>query len=156
MAIGLVPHYSVVFPIEGLSNTEFLVIIKEAAGKLEWKITQSDLTGMIAYTKFRRRSINEKIQITVLDGLVTLKSESLGGQFFDMGRNKRNTEDFITCYDELRSSMTTEELGIKTGELHGKLSHGNESSLEEASVTISADKKTKGILSILIPVKGYY
>ncbi len=156
MAIGLVPHYSVVFSLEEVTNAEFLAIIREVANKLDWKASHSDLTGMVAYTKFRKRSINEKIQITVLDGLVTLKSESLGGQFFDMGRNKRNVEDFIACYDELRSSVTAEELRIKTEEINEKLISGNGHSLGETSVTINSDEKTKGLLSILIPVKGYY
>jgi rhomboid protease GluP len=156
MAIGLVPHYSVLFPIEGLTNVEFLVIIREAAIKLDWKVTQSDLTGLIAYTKFRKRSINEKIQITVLDGLVTLKSESLGGQFFDMGRNKNNTEEFIICYDDLRSSISAEELKVKTDEVNKDLTSDNAPAFTDNGVTINAGEKTRGLLSILIPVKGYY
>ncbi len=154
MAIGLIPHYSIVFPLDGISNSEFLVILREVAAKLDWKVSQIDLTGMVAYTKFRRRSINEKVQIDVLEGLVTLKSESLGGQFFDMGRNKRNTEEFIACYDEVRSSMTTEELMKKKVDLQEDLSAGKE--LTSTVNIINADKKTTGFLSILVPVKGYY
>ncbi len=156
MAIGLVPHYSVVFPLEELTNEEFLIVIKEVADKLDWKVTKSDLTGMIAYTKFRKRSVNEKVQIYIEGSLVTLKSESLGGQFFDMGRNKRNINEFITCYDEIRSSITADELRLKTAELQEKLTSVSEAAHEENSMTINADEKTKGILSIFLPVKGYY
>ncbi len=156
MAIGLIPHYSVVFPLEELTNEEFLIIIREVAEKLDWKVTKSDITGMIAYTKFRKRSINERIQINIEGGLITLKSESLGGQFFDFGRNKRNTEKFIACYDELRSSITADELRVKTGEIQEELNSVDKSAPEDDSITVNADEKTKGILSILIPVKGYY
>ena len=82
MAIGLVPHYSVVFPIEGLTDTGFLVIIRETALKLEWKVAHIDLAGLTAYTKFRRGSNNEKVQISVSDGIVTLKSERPCGTVF--------------------------------------------------------------------------
>jgi rhomboid protease GluP len=156
MAIGLIPHYSVVFTLEELTNEEFLIIIREVAEKLDWKVTKSDLTGMIAYTKFRKRSVNEKIQINIEEKLITLKSESLEGQFFDFGRNKRNTEKFIACYDELRTSISADELKVKTGELQEELSSADEPALAENSITIHADEKTKGILSLLIPVKGYY
>jgi rhomboid protease GluP len=125
MAIGLIPHYSVVFALEELTNEEFLIVIRQVADKLDWKVTKSDLTGMIAYTKFRKRSVNEKVQINIEDRLITLKSESLGGQFFDFGRNKRNTEKFIACYDELRSSITADELRVKTGELQEELNSAN-------------------------------
>jgi rhomboid protease GluP len=156
MAIGLVPHYSVVFPIEGLTSTEFLVIIREAAKKLDWDVPQSGLNGLIAYTKFRKRSINEKIQLSVEEGLVTLKSESLGGQFFDLGRNKRNIQEFLACYDELRSSVTAEELRGKAEEIKENQTPGFETGAPDNTIGINADEKTKGILSIFIPVKGYY
>jgi hypothetical protein len=58
MAIGLVPHSSVVFPIEGLTNSEFLVVVKEAAEKLGWEIPHCDLNGLVAYTKFKRNSVD--------------------------------------------------------------------------------------------------
>jgi rhomboid protease GluP len=155
MAIGLVPHYSVGFPVEGLTSTEFLVVIREAAKRLDWDVSRSDLNGLTAYTRFRRGSLNEKIELTVAEGLVTLKSESQGGQFFDMGRNKRNIEAFIACYDDLRSSLTPEELKSEVQGLSadrpsnpGDIVSGDENSLK-------ADKNTKGIFSILIPVKGY-
>jgi rhomboid protease GluP len=156
MAVGLIPHYSVVFPMEGFANAEFLVLIKEVSRKLDWDIQQSDLKGLVAYTRFRRRSINEKIQLTVEESLVTLKSESLGGQFFDMGRNKRNIEEFITCYDDLRSSITAEELRIKAAEISETQTPGIETGITENNNSVDAGEKTTGILSIFIPVKGYY
>ncbi len=156
MAIGLVPHYSVVFPIEGLTGAEFLVIIREVAKKLEWEVPHSDLNGLVAYTKFRRRSINEKIQLSVEEGLVTLKSETQGGQIFDMGRNKRNVNAFISCYDETRSSFSAEELKIKADQITS-LQEQNAANPEAGlQSSLAVGEQSKGMLSMFIPVKGYF
>ena len=85
-----------------------------------------------------------------------LKVKGLVGQFFDRGRNKRNTEEFVACYDEIRSSMTKEELQAKSEELNANLNSFGQTSLVQDSLTINADEKTKGIWSILVPVKGYF
>ena len=156
MAIGLVPHYSVVFPIEGLTSAEFLVIIREVAKKLEWEVPHSDLNGLVAYTKFKRNSINEKIQLRVEEGLVTLRSETQGGQIFDMGRNKRNVNAFITCYDEMRNTFSAEELKVKADEIINlqEQQAANPDAGFQSGVAIG--EKSKGMLSILIPVKGFF
>ncbi len=156
MAVGLVPHYTVEFPIEGLTNAEFLVIIREVARTLDWNVPHSELGGLVAYTKIKRRSKNEKILLTVYEGIVTLKSESLGGQFFDQGKNKKNIDDFITCYDGLRSSIAPEELKIKADEVLQNQAMAAESGIASHSGSMLANENTKGILSIFIPVRGYF
>lgn len=153
MAIGLVPHYSVVFPVEGFSKEQFLALVDEVSKKLEWDVPYKSQDGFIAYTKFRRRSINEKIYLNVDNGLVTLKSESLGGQFIDWGRNKKNIDEFISNYDDLRSGFTPEQLDLKFTELsQNQILNENITGSENG---FQSTEKTKGILSIFLPVKGY-
>jgi rhomboid protease GluP len=156
MAVGLVPHYAVEFPIEGLTNAEFLVIIREVARTLDWNVPHSELDGLVAYTKIKRRSTNEKILLTVYEGIVTLKSETLGGQFFDQGKNKKNIDDFITCYDGLRSSIAPEELKTKADEITENQIEGEGVGMGEHASSILANEKTGGIWSIFIPVRGYF
>jgi rhomboid protease GluP len=156
MAVGLVPHYAVEFPIEGMTNAEFLVIIREVAKTLDWDVPHSELGEMVAYTKLIRRSSKEKILLTVHEGIVTLKSESLGGQFFDRGKNKKNIDDFITCYDGLRSSISPEELKSKAEEITDYLKLADGSGMAGHASSILANDKTGGVLSIFIPVRGYF
>src|SRR6185437_12710850 len=155
MAIGLIPHYSVSFPVEGLTTEQFLALAARAAKNLNWELSDSGSDGFLAYTAFRKRSVNEKIQLHVDGGLVSLKSESTGGQFVDWGRNKRNIDAFILNYDYTRSSLTPEELTALAAEFsHNPTLLESEAALNERS--LAAMQKSKGIISLLIPVKGYF
>lgn len=151
MAFGIPPNYSVEFPVEGLTTGQFLMIVQDAAKKLEWDVS-SRQNGFVAYTKFRR-SRNETIFLHVESGLVSVRSESMSGQFIDWGRNKKNIDDFIRCYDELRASISPEELNSMTSEFdsHVITHEGAESNQHQVNTT----EKSKGILSLFLPVKGY-
>lgn len=153
MAIGLVPHYSVMFPVEGLTQEQFLALVNEAAGKLDWNIPNWRKDGFIAYTKFRKRSINEKIHLDVEGGLVTMKSESLSGQFVDWGRNKKNLDEFLTVYDQLKTVFTPDQLDVKFQELSQHFIQ-DENGIQGGR-NFETTEKSKGILSIFLPVKGY-
>ncbi|HEY4155221.1 MAG TPA: rhomboid family intramembrane serine protease [Puia sp.] len=151
MAIGLIPRYSVVFPVEGMTTNQFLMLASRAAKKLNWEISFTGNDGFVAYTPFRKRSLNEKIQLKIDAGLVNLQSESTGGQFIDWGWNKRNIDAFILNYDELRSSVTAEELNAVPGESP----QAQENENGPAGVSIESTQNSKGFFSLLIPVKGY-
>ena len=155
MAIGLVPHYSVVFPLEGLTTEQFIIIVIDTAKKLNWNIASNGQKEVVAYTKFRRTSKNEKISLHVEDGIVTLKSESQGGEFIDWGRNKKNVDNFILSYDEIRNSLTPEELNAKETEYNNLFNTGHEET-HHSGVNLETTEKSKGILSLFIPVKGYF
>jgi len=153
MAIGIVPHYSVVFPLEGLTAEQFKIIVIDVVKKLGWNIGNIGHKSFIAYTKFRRTSRNEKISLQVDDGLVSLKSESQGGEFIDWGRNKRNVDDFISSYDEIRNSLSLDELNAKETEYSGLLNTGEEEILPAGA---NLETQSKGIFSLFIPVRGYF
>jgi rhomboid protease GluP len=154
MAVGLIPHYTVLFSIEGLTKEQFLSLTIEAAEKLEWKISSFNENGFVAFTKFRKRSIHEKIRLIIEDNLVTLQSETQGGQIVDWGRNKKNTENFISAYDQLRTSLSPDELELKVRELNQKLNSGLEENASHGS--LGTTENSKGFLSLFVPVKGYF
>ena len=155
MAVGLIPHYSVSFPLEGLSRDQFIPLIFEVAQKLGWNVQQNSVDSFVAYTKYRKRSLNEKIQFTIDVDLVSMKSESAGGQFIDWGRNKRNVEQFVSGYDELKSLFSREELNTKYYELN-KAGNFGKFSNEIGNGAVNSSEQTKGVLSLIIPVNGYY
>ena len=155
MAIGLIPHYAVEFPIEGLTTEQFLVLASRIAKNQNWELSPVGSNGFVGYTALRRGSVNEKIHLKADNGFASLKSESTGGQFIDWGRNKRNIDGFILNYDYTRSSLTPEELTALAAEFsHNPTLLESEAALNERS--LAAMQKSKGILSLLIPVKGYF
>ncbi len=155
MAIGLVPHYSVVFPLEGLTTEQFTIVAIDSAKKLNWDIINSGKNSLVAYTKFRRTSRNEKIHLSIGDGIITMKSESQGGEFIDWGRNKKNIDDFILSYDEIRNSLTPEELNAKATEYNNQFNNEQEEALQSPA-NFETTNKSKGIFSLFIPVEGYF
>ena len=153
MAFGLTPSYSIVFPIEGYTQEEFLVLAHETLQKLNWNISLSAKDGLEALTPFRRGARNERIRLQIEEGVVTLKSESLGSEMIDWGRNKRNTTNFVSTYDEVRSA-------IKPEELHEKLLRFNESSdnASDPGLNILSGREDAGksFFALFIPVKDYF
>ncbi len=153
MSIGRVPRYSVFFPIEGLTNQQFLFLIDEAARKLNWEVSNITVNGFVAYTKFRKGSLNEKITLNIEGNLVTMKSESMGGQFIDWGRNRRNIDELLSNYEDLRASVTPEEMKIKTESFTQNQLTDQEVNQQDS---IEAPGEEKGVFSVLVPTKGYY
>jgi rhomboid protease GluP len=151
MAFGIPPQYSVEFPLEGLTTDQFLMIVQDVTKKLDWDVSPRQ-GGFVAYTKFRR-SRNETIILHVEGGLVSVMSESMSGQFIDLGRNKKNIDEFIHGYDELRASISTEELTARTSEFISKNIAPDETGSNQHPVDTT--EKSKGILSLFLPVKGY-
>jgi len=155
MATGLIPHYSVSFPLEGVTKNQFIALIFEVAKKLNWQVKTNGQDGFIAFTQFRRNARSEKILFRIENDLVDMKSESMGGQFVDWGRNKRNISSFISGYDELRASLSPEELEIQYEELDKTLGL-DENKHQLPSGMVDSSEQTKGFLSLFIPVKGYF
>jgi rhomboid protease GluP len=154
MATGLIPHYAVTFDLEGLTREQFLVLAARVAGELSWELSDRGSDGFVAYTAFSKRSFNERIRLHVDGGLVTLTSESQGGQFIDWGRNKRNVEAFISHYDGLRSVLKPEELIAGPGELDPAHTINQDRDLPGSSGT-EVSPGTKGFLSLFLPTRGY-
>ena len=110
--------------------------------------------ALLPLRKFRNGSRNEKIHLNLDDGLASIRSESTGGQIIDWGRNKRNIDDFKLGFYDLKISFTPEKLTTRYEEDYHDLS------LDENSISLDSiivpTQKTKGILSIFIPVRGYF
>jgi hypothetical protein len=54
MAIGLIPHYAVEFPIEGLTTEQFLVLASRIAKNQNWELSPVGSNGFVGYTALRR------------------------------------------------------------------------------------------------------
>ena len=109
MAFGLTPRHIQDFPIENLTSEKFLIIANEATKKLDWNVGYTSETGFIAYTKFSMSSWSEEIKVKIDGSVANLKSEYTGSQMVDWGRNKENIKNFISSFNELKNTYTSEE-----------------------------------------------
>jgi len=154
MAVGFTPKHIEDFSPDGINPEQFLVIALETANKLDWKIGSISDRGFIAHTNNGMLSWNAEIKITIENGSAILKSSSIGGEMMDWGKNKKNIKEFISTFEELKSSFTDEELAFKYQELKTQFV-----SPEVDALKIQTDTTTEqgnGFFSIFKPTKGYF
>src|SRR6187200_1349700 len=129
MAVGLSPKFSSTIGLDDLSKEHFLVVALEAAKQLGWNIGYKSENGFVAYTKFSMSSYSEEVKLTIDNGLVTIKSECTGSQLVDWGKNKKNVENFIDTFNELKSTTPIDSLDSKYEEIKPELVTNEEDEL---------------------------
>lgn len=152
MAFGLSPKHIQDLPLDNLTAEQFLTLTMEAAKKLGWNIGQTTETGFVAFTGFSMSSWSEEVKVKIDGSNATLKSECTGSQMVDWGKNKKNIENLITTFRELKASYSSEELILKYEELKPKLTE------EQGHLSQSTPTKEgiSGVFGFFKPVPGYF
>ncbi len=156
MASGYAAKHAVELPLAQIKISEehFLVLALEAARKLNWEIGPINASGFVAFTKFSiASSSTEEVLVSIDNGFANLRSESTGGRLVDWSKNKKNINQLLATFDQLRETDNTEELSAKYEELSKSFS--SQDSL--AAFQPNTSKKTAlGLFSIFIPRKGFF
>lgn len=152
MAVGLTPSYNENIQVENFTQNEFLIILIEAAKKVGWEISYQSINGIIAYTNQGMFSWNAEIKIVIENNIANIRSASTSNDMFDWGKNKRNVENFITTFNDLKSQFNSEELTVKIIEIENHLVSENEDILKLPTAT----EKMSSFFSIFRPVEGYF
>lgn len=111
--MALKPSYNDKLHLPGLSNTEILILALEASQKLEWNIREVTPEGVRFEVPFNMYSHGEVITFTIekeSDGEVSVRSQSSSVQFVDYGKNRKNIQKLREAMEEIRTSLTLEEL----------------------------------------------
>jgi len=154
MAFGFSPKHIQDLSLDELTPEHFLTVAIEVARKLGWDIGYVSATGFTAYTKFSMSSYGEEITINVDEKTANLKSECVGNQMVDWGKNKSNIEQFVITFHEINTSLIGAQLTLKLQELKSNLALGEEGDLHKTPAT--AKEKIKNFLAIFKPTKGYF
>lgn len=153
MAFGIFPKYNQDFILGSLNEAQFLALAIETAQKLDWKIEFKNSKGFTAFTNLSLSSWNEKITVEIQSDRANLKSECTGNQITDWGKNKKNIDNFINKFLEVRNDLTELELEQKVEELNSSIALEAE---EENNVFTPKNTTLKGVFSIFKPTKGYF
>ncbi|MCH5716426.1 hypothetical protein [Niabella hibiscisoli] len=109
---GFTPKYKSDFHTQ-LSEKSFFAITNQVFEKLEWKVIYIDEHS----TKARRKTkslgmtqYTESITVSYDYGNVTIKSESLGNEIWDNGRNSKRVRLFIKVFQDIAKTYNREEL----------------------------------------------
>lgn len=154
MAVGFTPQHQEELPYDGLTPHQFLAIAIQAAQQLEWKLSHTSPNGFIAYTKMSWKSFSHKITLKLEENTVTIKSESTGTEVVDWGRNKKQVDQFITAFSEIKNVVTPEELRHKAEELQQNLVAAEDDILTQPPPT--AREGIAGFFSLFIPREDYF
>lgn len=154
MAFGFPPNYTEEYYLKNLDKEHFLIFVIEAAAQLHWTINFIHPTGLVAHTKFSWSSWSEEVTIKIDQEIVTIKSECSGSQFIDWGKNKKNIKRLLLKVEEVRNSLTQNEIDTKLIELNNSYQPIEEDILSKSH--LKNEKKKTGFFSFLDPTKGIF
>lgn len=155
MAFGLSPKYTQDLLLDDLDKSHFLILSLEAASLLGWNVSFVSETGFIAYTKASWSSWSEEITIKVSDNRVSIKSECMGTQLMDWGKNKKNVGRLLSKIKEVKGGLTEEDIASRLTKLKTSSASKNEEDILNQPPSTTKDKIT-GLFSVCMPTKGYF
>ena len=153
--MALKPSYNDKLHLPGLSKTEILILALEASQKLEWNIEEVTPEGARFEVPFNMYSHGEEITFTIdpgNDGEVAVRSQSSSVQFVDYGKNRKNIQKLRETMEEIKTSLTPEELTQKAKDFEEEC---NRPLTEEEKAYLEEEKKRNSFWSFFIPRKGF-
>ena len=153
--MALKPSYNDKLHLPGLSKTEILILALEASQKLEWNIEEVTPEGARFEVPFNMYSHGEEITFTIdpgNDGEVAVRSQSSSVQFVDYGKNRTNIQKLRETMEEIKTSLTPEELTQKAKDFEEEC---NRPLTEEEKAYLEEEKKRNSFWSFFIPRKGF-
>ena len=155
MAFRLRPLHEDKLHFADLSNTQILILALEASQKLEWNIEGIALREVIFYVPMGMRSQGEEVTFTIEEGNsgeISVRSQCASVQLVDYGKNRKNIQKLQETMEEIKSTLTPEELAQKANELEEDLTRP----LTEEERRLQAEsEKESSFIHFFIPRKGF-
>jgi rhomboid protease GluP len=154
MAVGFTPKHVEDLPLDNLTPQELITLAAEAIKRLNWEVSYISNSGLIASTNNGVFSRNFEFKINITDGLAKLTSLSLGNEMMDFGKNKKNIANFVSEFNELRLTLTTDDIAAKYLELKESITPEEQDILKLPPPTTM--ESIRGFFSLFKPAPGYY
>jgi len=152
MSWGFPPKYTSELNIS--SREKALVLLNDSFNQLNWKVSYIGHNGILAYTKFSFASYGEEITIRFDNDKVIIKSQCIGSQLWDWGRNEKNIRDLVSVCKYLSEKTTEEDVAQKFSDLNSQFSTQEIDTLNAKPQTTK--DKFKNVFSLFIPTDGYF
>jgi len=137
-----------------LTDKQFLVIATEAMALLGWRIKFISDVGFIGFTENGGHSWNGELTVKIEGEYANIQCISIGGVLEDFGRSKMTVERFISKFEEIKPTVTDEEVRSKYKQLKKDFLPAYEDTLKPA---INPSFQTfKGLFSFFTPAKDYF
>lgn len=155
MAFRLRPLHEDTLQFAGLSNTQILILALEASQKLEWNIEELTLEGVRFDVPMSIKSHGEEITVSIQegsDGEISVRSQSIAMQLVDYGKNRKNIQSLQKAMEEIKSTLSPEELEQKAKKLEDDF---NRPLTEEEEAYLKEIEKKSSFIRFFIPRKGF-
>jgi len=113
MAMGFTQKHNEQLPLDNLTAEQFLIVAIETSKQLGWNFGTISETGFIAYTNNGLFSWNAEVKLKIKNGLAILQSQSIGNEINNLKENKKNLQLFISTFEALKNTLTTEDIAPK-------------------------------------------
>ena len=153
MAFGLTPNAAADIALDGLTPAQYLALCVLSARSLDWDVKYVSDGGMIALTSKKLLKRKQKVIIRISSDLARMRSESIGNEMVDYGRNRKNIERFTGLLGENRAGYSPEQLDQTYEELKPDLVPSEQDILLRAPETTA--EKWGGFFSLFVPREGY-
>jgi rhomboid protease GluP len=151
MAFGFNPHYAIDLGLDQMTPQHFMVLALDAVKELDWKVLEVGDMGMTAFSSTGLFSWKGRFTIVIDNGLVHLKSESVGSELMDWGKNKKCVDRFIQLYETKRDGVTQEDLETSYTQMQSR-----EDYVSPAQQEAQASAPRGSVWSLFIPKKGFF
>ncbi len=147
-SFGWTPKFEKSFNSE-LSKTTFIPIVSEVFEKLDWPMVLKEENLIIAAYFNNWGKETEKIEVQFSHGKISVKSSSLSGSFWDMGKNSKRVKLFIHAFQRIMQEYDRDSLN----ELEIETEKVNNWDDYEIPKTLPRPKKRKKP-NVFIPIIG--
>lgn len=111
-SFGFTPKYKEEFRTQ-VSEKAFIPIAKETFEKLSWELTylnENNIQAKRQQNSLGLKQFTEGISVNFNYGKVSVKSESLGNEMWDIGKNSKRVKLFIYAFKEIEKSYDKKAL----------------------------------------------
>jgi rhomboid protease GluP len=154
MSVGLTPHFAMDVFADDLTPKQFLALCVNTSNALDWDLRYVSDSGLIAITEKKMLKRKQEITIRVYDGCANIRSESIGSEMLDWGRNKKNVQAFAELFAETKTSITQQELEHTYEGLLDRLPTPEDDVLSRPPE--KTGQKWAGFFGLLVPREGYF
>jgi rhomboid protease GluP len=154
MSFGFTPKFTMDVALDGLTPRHFLALCINTANALDWDIRYVSDSGLIALTEKMMLRRKQEVTIRIYEDYANIRSESTGNEIMDLGRNRKNIQEFTDHFAEIKASSTQEQWEQTYDDLKDRIPAPEADILSKPPET--AKEKWAGFFSLFIPREGYF
>jgi len=146
-----------------LSPEQYIMLSRHAFEMLGWQSSITSRNTIEAFTKSSFASQDQQVNITVNGNEALIESKCIHGEFYDMGRNRKNVTELTEMIESIKEGYVLEELQsefeefekgavAEAEEFYQRVEKGELTASEKMSLGVGGHKVTWTLIAICVAV----